>query len=106
MDPIKVQGVTDWLQPAKVKDIQSFIGFVNIYWRFIHNFSEITCPLHALTHKSKDWLWGAAKQQAFDALKSAVTSTLTLTSLSKSSLFCLECDASNFTMGAVLSQQQ
>src|SRR5258707_11363014 len=79
---------------------------MNFYQRFICNFSEITCPLHALTHKSKDWLWGAAKQQAFDALKSAVTSTLTLTSLSKSSLFCLECDASNFTMGAVLSQQQ
>ena len=31
MDPVKVQGVTDWLQPAKVKDIQSFIGFVNFY---------------------------------------------------------------------------
>ena len=31
MDPVKVQGVADWPQPAKVKDIQSFIGFVNFY---------------------------------------------------------------------------
>src|SRR5258708_5993802 len=31
MDPVKVQGVTDWPQPAKVKDVQSFIGFVNFY---------------------------------------------------------------------------
>ncbi len=31
MDPVKVQGVMDWPQPAKVKDVQSFIGFVNFY---------------------------------------------------------------------------
>src|SRR5258705_12863396 len=77
MDPVKVQGVTDWPQPMKVKDFQSFIGFVNFYQRFIHNFSKIACPLHALTHKSKDWLCGAAEQQALDALKSAFSSTLT-----------------------------
>src|SRR5258705_11507385 len=74
MDPVKVQGVTDWPQPVKVKDVQSFIGFVNFYQRFIQNFSKIACPLHALTWKSKDWLWGAAEQQAFDALKNAITS--------------------------------
>src|SRR5258707_13760691 len=98
MDPIKVQGVTDWPQPTKVKDIQSFIGFVN--------FSKIARPLHALTQKSKNWLWGAAEQQAFDALKNAITSAPTLAFPSKSGLFRLECDASNFTTGAVLSQQQ
>src|SRR5258707_6989133 len=106
MDPIKVQGVTDWPQPTKVKDVQSFIGFVNFYQRFIHNFSEIACPLHVLTHKSKDWSWGAAEQQAFDALKSAVTSTPTPAFPSKSSPFHLECNASNFATGAILSQQQ
>src|SRR5258708_13093519 len=31
LDPVKVQAVTDWPQPANVKDIQSFIGFVNFY---------------------------------------------------------------------------
>src|SRR5258708_20672104 len=103
MDPVKVQGVTDWLQPAKVKDVQSFIGFVNFYRRFIHNFSKIARPLHVLTRKSKDWSWGAAKQQAFDALKSAVTSAPMLAFPSKSRPFHLECDASNFTMGPVLS---
>ncbi len=45
MDPVKVQGVMDWPQPVKVKDVQSFIGFVNFYQRFICNFSEIAHPL-------------------------------------------------------------
>src|SRR5258708_32681121 len=49
MDPVKLQGVTDWPQPMKVKDIQSFIGFVNFYHTFICNFSEIARPLHVLT---------------------------------------------------------
>src|SRR5258705_15465 len=106
MDPVKVQGVTDWPQLTKVKDIQSFIGFVNFYQRFIWNFSKIACPLHALTRKSKDWSWGAAEQQDFDALKNAVTSAPTLTFPSRSGLFHLECDASNFATGAILSQQQ
>ena len=87
MDPVKVQGVTDWPWPMKVKDVQSFIGFVNFYRRFIQNFSEIACPLNALTQKSKNWSWGAAEQQAFDVLKSAITSAPTLAFPSKSSLF-------------------
>src|SRR5258705_5074362 len=106
MDPIKVQGVTDWPQPTKVKDVQSFIGFVNFYRRFIWNFSEIARPLHALTWKLKNWSWGTAEQQAFDVLKNAVTSTPTLAFPSKSGLFRLESDPSNFTTVAVLSQQQ
>src|SRR5258708_33440981 len=48
MDPVKVQGVMDWPQPMKVKDVQSFIGFVNFYQRFIRNFSEIT-QCHGMT---------------------------------------------------------
>src|SRR5260370_58683 len=99
MDPIKVQRVTDWPQLTKVKDIQSFIGFVNFYQRFIQNFSEIAHPLHMLTWKLKDWLWGAAEQQAFDMLKNTITSTPMLA-------FPSRCDASNFTMGAILLQQQ
>src|SRR5260221_11641123 len=106
MDPVKVQGVMDWPQPMKVKDVQSFIGFVNFYWGFIWNFSEITSPLHVLTQKLKDWLWGAAEQQAFNVLKNAITSAPMLTFPSRSGLFHLECDASTFATGAILSQQQ
>src|SRR5260221_10591806 len=103
MDPIKVQGVTDWPQLTKVKDVQSFIGFVNFYRRVIRNFSEIAHPLHALTWKSKNWSWGTAEQQAFDALKNAVTSTPTLPFPSNSSLFLLDLDASNFHTWAILT---
>src|SRR5258708_34870554 len=54
MDLTKVHGVTEWPTLTKVKEVQSFLGFVNFYWKFIHNFSNIACPLYALTRKPSD----------------------------------------------------
>lgn len=31
MDPTKVEGVTKWPEPQKVKEVQLFLGFVNFY---------------------------------------------------------------------------
>src|SRR5258707_8099914 len=106
MDPTKVCRVTEWPTPMKVKEVQSFLGFVNFYQKFIRDFSDVACPLYALTHKTQWWVWGSPKQKAFDALKKAVTSAPILTFPSQSGRFCLKCDASNFATGVVLSQVQ
>src|SRR5258708_27368187 len=46
MDPMKVHGVMEWHTLMKVKEVQSFLGFVNFYQKFIHDFSDIAhlCP--------------------------------------------------------------
>ena len=31
MDSAKIQVIQDWLEPCKVQDIQSFLGFTNFY---------------------------------------------------------------------------
>src|SRR5258707_14198042 len=59
MDPTKVCGVTEWPTPMKVKEVQSFLGFVNFYQKFIHNFSDVACPLYAFTRKTQQWVWGS-----------------------------------------------
>ena len=41
MDPVKVQGVTEWPVPWRLKEVQSFLGFVNFYRWFIKGFSDI-----------------------------------------------------------------
>ena len=41
----KIQTISDWPEPRKVKDIQSFLGFANFYCRFIFNYSDIVVPL-------------------------------------------------------------
>src|SRR5260221_53665 len=99
MDPMKVCRVMEWPTPMKVKEVQSFLGFVNFYQKFIHNFSDIAHPLYALTRKTQWWVWGSPEQEVFNAPKKAVTSTPVLTFPSQSSCFCLKCDASNSVTG-------
>jgi hypothetical protein len=103
---VKIQGVLDWPVPTKVKEVQSFLGFVNFYRRFIKDFSEKARPLHALTRKAKAWAWGPDEDRAFQGLKEAVTSAPVLAFPADAGRFKLECDASNFATGAVLSQLQ
>ena len=104
MDPIKVAGVRDWPTPTSVKEVQSFLGFVNFYRRFIHNFSHMARPLHNLTRKDEPWKWADEQQKAFDQLREAITSTPILVHPDRNKPFRLEADSSNFATGAVLSQ--
>jgi hypothetical protein len=69
MDPVKVQGITDWPPPMKVKEVRSFLGFCNFYQSFIPKFSDVTRPLNDLTKKNQQWRWTYKEQQAFDTLK-------------------------------------
>ena len=55
MNPAKIQAITDWPELRKVKDIQSFLGFTNFYWRFISDYSDIVIPLTRLTCKDVPW---------------------------------------------------
>jgi len=41
----KVKIIQDWLEPKKVKDIQSFLGFANFYHWFIFNYLNIVILL-------------------------------------------------------------
>jgi len=49
MSDNKVKIIQDWLEPKKVKDITSFLGFANFYYWFIFNYSDIVIPLTHLT---------------------------------------------------------
>ena len=74
MDLIKVSGVRDRPVPTNMKEVQSFLGFVNFYRRFIHDFSKIGCPLFDLTKQDSPFKWTELHQSAFDELKLCVTS--------------------------------
>ena len=104
MDPKKVSGVMDWPAPKKVKEVQAFLGLANFYRRFIKDFAKITKPLTSLTKKDIPWEWEADQQAAFDDLKKAFTSAPILRIPTDDDPFRLETDASDFALGATLSQ--
>jgi hypothetical protein len=53
MDPSMFQDVLSWNVPTSVDDIQSFLGLVGYYQRFIEGFSKITKPMIELLKKDK-----------------------------------------------------
>ena len=105
MDPVKVAGVAEWPVPKNKKEVQSFLGFVNFYRRFIRDFSHHARPLFDLTGKSLAFTWGTEQQGAFEKLKSAIVSTPILVFADDSKPFRVEADSSDFATGAVLSQE-
>jgi len=105
MDPVKVARVHDWPTLENRTDVQTFIGFVNFYHRFIQDFSTIARPLFDLTCSDKAWSWDTKEREAFECLKMAVTTTPVLVSPQDLEPFHIEADSSDFASGAVLSQQ-
>jgi len=65
IDPVKVQGISEWPTPQTIKDVQSFLGFCNFYWAFIKNFSDIAHPLNDLTQKNEQFIWSPEHNAAF-----------------------------------------
>src|SRR5271154_6869788 len=71
MDPVKVQGASEWPTPVNLKQVQQFLGFCNFYRRFVEGFSKIAGPLHGLSKKDHAFEWKTEHQEAFDTLKRA-----------------------------------
>src|SRR5882762_1897438 len=104
MDPIKLKGIMDWPTPKKLKDVRAFLGFTGFYRCFVHNYSCLARPLNDLTKKVNPWHWGKPEQDAFDQLKQHFLEAPILIQPDLTAPFRLECDASMYASGAVLSQ--
>ena len=104
MDPIKVQGITDWPTPTNLRELRSFLGFGNYYKDFIIDYSRIARPLHDLTKKDSPWQWADPQRTAFETLKKAFTSYPVLRNPDPNKRYILDTDASQFAVGATISQ--
>lgn len=103
-DPEKVKCVRDFPVPRNRKEIQSFLGLVNYYRKFITGTSEIALPINKLLRKDAKFEWSRECQEAFEKLKEAILSPPVLAYPDFSKPFLLTTDASGGAIGAVLSQ--
>lgn len=79
---------------------------VGYYRKFVKDFGTLSKPLTQLLKKDAPFVWSAEVNQAFQALKHALTSTPVLALPNFQQGFTIETDASDIGIGAVLSQNQ
>ena len=53
MNSEKIQSVVEWPVPKNVKEVQSFLEFMNFYRKFIEKYSKIASPLTELIRKDQ-----------------------------------------------------
>ena len=104
MTSTKVEEIWAWSMPEKVVNVQSIMGFANFYSQFINSFSKIAKQLTDLTKKCNKWTWHPSCQDAFDKLKEMFTTGPMQRHFDDTRPTKLETDASDFALGAVLSQ--
>ena len=80
-------------------------AMLNFYRKFIPGFSTLAAPLNALLKKDTAFQWTEETQQSFDTLKQKLTSSPVLMMPDQTQPFQIECDASKYASGAVLTQQ-
>ena len=104
-NPEKVQAVKDYPQPQTVRDLKAFLGLSGYYRKFVCSYAAISAPLYALTKKGVKFKWSDACEQAFQKLKTALTSSPLLAFPDYNHPFNLYTDASSFAVGGVLAQE-
>ncbi|KAJ6436780.1 ATP-dependent DNA helicase tlh1 [Purpureocillium lavendulum] len=106
MEEERVRAVAEWPAPRCVKDIQVFLGFTGFYRRFIKNYSRIVSPLTDCLGKRapRPWLLEPRAVRAFEDLKTAFQNGPILKHFDPSKPIRIETDASQFAIGAIISQ--
>ena len=116
-DPEKIEKVVSWPRPKNAEEVRQFTSFAGYYRRFVKDFSKIAKPLtdlHPSTsnkkvkkgNRCKPFQWGDEEQNAFDALKQALSTPPILGYADCQLPFEVHTDASQKGLGAVLYQNQ
>ena len=105
-DPTKVDKIRGWTPPKDLRELRGFLGLASYYRKFIRDFALIAEPLHALMRKDAIFAWSEQCQTAFEELKERLCSSPILAYPCREGLFVLDTDASDYGIGAVLSQVQ
>ncbi|MBW0511664.1 hypothetical protein O181_051379, partial [Austropuccinia psidii MF-1] len=104
IDSSKAQQILNWPQPKNIKALQSFLGFVNFHCGFIKNHSKKIPALTSLLRKDSPFIFNEEALSQFQILKESFTTSPIVSNFNPSLPNIVEIDASDYALGAVLSQ--
>lgn len=104
-DPEKVRAINDMPAPTDKDGILRFLGTVNYLDKFISHKADLQGPVSQLTRKDTIFVWEKPQQEAFDKLKSVITSAPVLAYFDNQKETVLNVDASSTGLGGVIIQE-
>lgn len=114
-DPKKVTAIKNLLPPTNLKELKGFLGMTSYYRRFIMDYAKVAKPLTNLTRGENAQIKANQSRRvrielneealnSFKMLKTLLTTAEILAFPEFDKPFNLTTDASNYAIGAVLSQ--
>lgn len=85
--------------------MRSFLGATGWYRKFISYYASIAAPISNTVKKGKAFSFPAETKVAFDNLKNALVTSPVLVHPDFTKHFYIQCDASDYCVGAVLFQK-
>ena len=99
----KVEAVTKAPSPWNVNKLKAFLRLISYYGNFLLSLSTTLAPLHKLLAKGAKWTWNNQQQQAFETVKTQLSSSELLAHHDPEVQLVLCYDASPYSIGAVLA---
>ena len=99
----KIAAISGAPAPKNVKELQSYLGLLNFYRKFLPNASTLLEPLNSLLRNDKEWVWGSEQASAFKKSKEILTSDSVLVHFDPKYPIVVTADSSSYGVGAVLS---
>ncbi|MBW0481202.1 hypothetical protein O181_020917 [Austropuccinia psidii MF-1] len=104
MDSSRFQNILNWPQPENIKALKSFLGFANFYPFCIKNYSKEITSLNSLLKKYSPFIFNEEALSQFQIIKEAFNTYPILSHLNLSLPAIVETDASDYALGALLSE--
>ena len=101
-DPEKIRAINDMPPPVDKEGVLRILGTVNYLDKFIEHKADIQEPISQLTQKDAAFVWEKPQQEAFNHLKSVITSAPALAYFDNTKETLLNVDASIKGLGAVI----
>jgi hypothetical protein len=105
VDHLNIEAILNLPPPSMLRQLQNLQGKANFLCRFIPNYVELTKCFTPLLKKGVPFVWDDITQQAFDALKHALTQTPLLHPPDYGQDYLLYIVASDSTIAMVLFQE-